>query len=86
VIRDTTSDSQWQALISADEEAPFWLVWNPQGHAPTFRHPNVQAAKKEAERLAAINPGQKFHVLEAKALCVNSSVRWVQVDPDWIPF
>lgn len=75
----------WNMALS-DEEAPFWMVWNPQGHAPTYRHPSQEAAAKEAERLARLNPGHRFHVLEAKAMCTHSDVRWVKVDSDWVPF
>lgn len=41
------------------EESPFWMVWNPQGHSPTVKHPSALAAKAEAERLARTNPGSK---------------------------
>lgn len=86
MIRDENDKSQWQTLIGADEEAPFWMVWNPHGQAPTFRHHTAKSAMTEAERLATANPGQRFHVLEAKSVCVSTSVRWVAVDPDWVPF
>ena len=80
--------SQWNTLIGMDAEAPFWLVWNPQGSAPTHRHPTEAEACKEAERLARLNPRQRFHVLEAKCCCTldPSPVSWKRVNPDWIPF
>lgn len=43
----------------------FWLVWNPAGHAPTHEHTAEHRAKAEASRLAELNPGQPFYVLEA---------------------
>lgn len=45
--------------------APFWFVWNPNGHAPRYRHPSEASAIKEAERLARENPGRTFIVLES---------------------
>lgn len=43
----------------------FWLVWNPAGHAPTHEHTNPVLARNEATRLADLNPGQSFYVIEA---------------------
>ncbi len=43
----------------------FWFVWNPAGRAPTYRHPSLVSAKTEADRLAALNPGQEFVVLQS---------------------
>lgn len=45
--------------------APFWLVWNPNGHSPAYKHPSPERATAEAERLARVNPGQTFVVLES---------------------
>lgn len=44
---------------------PFWMVWNPSGHAPTHKHASLNDAVAEARRLAAIVPGQHFYVLAA---------------------
>jgi len=68
-----------------DEEAPFWMVWNPHGHAPTHKHLKLDDANKEAERLARLNPGEAFHILEAKAMCKFAAVQWIKVDPSWVP-
>lgn len=43
----------------------FYMVWNPHGRAPTYRHPTYQVAKEEARRLARENPGNRFIVLGA---------------------
>ena len=43
----------------------FWLVWNPQGRAPTFRHDSEQSAIDEASRLATSLPSNEFFVLQA---------------------
>ena len=46
-------------------DKPFWLVWNPAGRPPLYRHESQLAATSEAERLARANPGQTFVVLES---------------------
>ncbi len=43
----------------------FYLVWNEQGSCPTYKHPSLEDAEREATRLAKQNPGCKFHVLES---------------------
>jgi hypothetical protein len=43
----------------------FWFVWNPSGRSPSYKHPSLSSAKKEAIRLAGMNPGQEFIVLES---------------------
>jgi hypothetical protein len=45
----------------------FWMVWNPNGHSPSYKHPTEQSARAEATRLARISPSDHFYVLEAKA-------------------
>jgi hypothetical protein len=46
-------------------EPQFWVVWNEDGGSPTFKHPDYASARKEAQRLARIAPGQRFVVLAA---------------------
>lgn len=46
---------------------PFFLVWNPEGGAPTMKHPNYAIAEAEAKRLARGDPGSSFFVLAAVA-------------------
>jgi hypothetical protein len=57
------------------ERSAFWLVWNPQGHAPTRDHPTRQSAEHEAERLARANRGQRFIVLRSESERVVDDVR-----------
>ena len=45
----------------------FWMVWNLNGRTPMFQHLSENAATCEAERLAVVNPGLTFVVLEAIA-------------------
>lgn len=51
----------------------FWMVWNPNGRTPTYRHLTLESAKSEAQRLARENRSESFCVLE----CVGA----VQVEP-----
>lgn len=43
----------------------FFLVWRPGYANPTKRHQDLQSAKTEAARLAEINPGSDFYVLQS---------------------
>lgn len=47
--------------------SPFWLVWNPNGKNPSYRHAFEANAIREAERLARENPGETFVVLASVA-------------------
>lgn len=49
----------------------FWVVWNPNGMNPRFRHADKDAAIIEAERLAKQNFPSHFFVLEAIAVKVS---------------
>lgn len=60
------------------EHTTFWFVWNPQRRAPSYKHPSKESAKTEAERLARLNPGEEFIVLESVATCVSRGVVWEQ--------
>jgi hypothetical protein len=48
-----------------NHEEVFWLVWEPGGHNPTFRHFSYRNAISEAQRLAERNPGKQFYVVKA---------------------
>lgn len=69
----------------------FWMVWCPNRNPPVYRHDCEAAAETEAERLARLNPGERFFVLEAVGLrCVDNMHR-VSLRPgdppgDDIPF
>ena len=66
----------------------FFFVWNPSGHAPSFRHPDMQSARTEADRMARLNPNQQFWVLEAKGFCrIANPDSWTKATaPDGMPF
>ncbi len=44
----------------------FWMVWSPQGLAPTARHSSRELAEKEADRLARTSAASVFYVLRAE--------------------
>ena len=44
----------------------FWMVWSPQGRAPTVRHSSRELAEKEADRLARTGAASVFYVLRAE--------------------
>lgn len=66
----------------------FWMVLGLG--TPTFRHESRVSAKAEAERLARMNPGQSFVVLESMATVVKSDLAWSVHgdcdDPSEVPF
>lgn len=51
------------------QRPPFFLVWNAATGKCRKRHKTVDAAEKEAQRLADLNPGTKFHVLLSLGRC-----------------
>jgi len=61
----------------------FFVVWNETGNNPTFKHTTMEAAKKEAERLAS-QYGGEFHVLAACGTARRTNVVFEEVDN--IPF
>lgn len=64
----------------------FWLVWDPQGGAPTYQHPTFPQARSEAERLARMNPGRTFFVLASCGKAKKTDVEWTDINTDGIPF
>ena len=64
----------------------FWMVWCPQGHAPTAKHDTEARAIAEAERLARANPERQFYVLQAKHLRMVSTMVRVTLEEQELPF
>lgn len=56
------------------EATPFWLVWQPHGRSPIFRHATDDGAKAEAGRLARENPGLEFYVLESRCVITKEDL------------
>lgn len=50
-----------------------FFVFTKKGKAPRFHHVTVGQAQAEADRLAALNPGAKFIVMQAVS---KHSVPW----------
>lgn len=65
----------------------FWIVWNPNGRTPTRTHETRRGAEIEAERLARLNRGQRFIVLQSISERVVDDMKVVEhvADRD-IPF
>lgn len=64
-----------------------YLVWNPRHGSPTVAHPTKERAIAESERLAKLNPGRQFFVLEAVGVSIVEPSRvFVPFDRDEIPF
>lgn len=65
----------------------FWMVWNHDGRAPTYRHASLDSAVREAERLAREHAGETFVVLEAvEARRVDDMLRLKLTNDADIPF
>ena len=62
-------------------EFTFWMVWNVNGHAPTYKHASHESAVTEAERLARLNPGKTFAVLRATDLRHAGPMECVDLQP-----
>lgn len=67
----------------------FWMVWNEQGSAPSYKHDTEESAKDEAERLARANPRHRFVVLRAIGAVIKTELTWWRFDSaadDDLPF
>lgn len=70
----------------------FWLVWSPQGaRPPLVRHRTYRGAVSEAERLARLNPGSEFFVVQALSVSMVAANVTVPLRVTWqddmdIPF
>lgn len=52
----------------------FWLVYTEDGRNPSHRHHDEAPARKEADRLALINPGKEFFVVQATYSAVSNNL------------
>ncbi len=74
-------------IMMNEVRKPFWMVWSPQGHAPTYKHASEYAARGEAERLARVHPGSQFVVLQAMSAVECTDLRRITFENDAdIPF
>lgn len=64
----------------------FWMVLADNSPATHVRHANFSKAQSEAKRLASLNPGTRFWVLQSMGAAQRSEpVAWLECD-DEIPF
>lgn len=56
----------------------FWMVWRDGGGTPVYKHCTEKSARLEAERLARLYPGSRFHVLMAMGSVVKPDVQWIE--------
>ncbi len=78
-----------ESVAQAGPTPPFWLVWNPAGMNPKFRHTSYGDALTEAKRLARLAAGQKFYVVAIVAHAqtdVLSVTEYASADDDGRPF
>ena len=47
-----------------DVKPPGWMVWGPDFGSPRYVHGSYESAVGEARRLATVNPGHRFFVME----------------------
>ncbi len=69
----------------SDKKATFFLVWNGAG-SPTYRHETKQSAEREADRLARLNRGVNFFVLQSSSERVVDDLRVIEHDLEELPF
>lgn len=67
-----------------DKQPTFWMVYDPQGRAPTYQHTSENNAIHEAERLATLFPGHNFYVLEP--ITVTTYSRAITTHLEKVPF
>ena len=63
-----------------------YYVYNPYTGYTKYQHPNIESAKKEAERLAALHSGSTFEILERIASVKIQQFIWDKVEDNGIPF
>lgn len=57
----------------------FWMVWREGTCQVTHKHETELSARKEAERLSRMNPGEIFYVLESLDYCMKYDVFWASL-------
>jgi len=71
----------------------YYYVLNPNGQAPKVKHPTLERAQREAERIAAFKPGVSLEILKCVGIasCSKASTFWMdgeepKKDPPAIQF
>lgn len=58
----------------------YWMV---MGHGrPIYRHASQESAEIEAARLARLNPGCDFVILQALKIARKSDIQWTELADD----
>lgn len=53
-----------------------YYVYEPSTGYTKQQHPTIESAKKEAERLASLNPEKEYQILVPVASCKKSEINW----------
>ena len=53
----------------------FYMIYNPNGHTPKWRHMSRKEAEAEAKRLCNKEPDQKFYILEAQDVFYKEDIK-----------
>lgn len=68
------------------KNTPYWYVWAENNRAPTYKHTSEKSAIQEAERLAHVQPGQRFLVMCVIGAAYKAPMPAVYQAYDEIPF
>jgi hypothetical protein len=55
--------------ICGNRFPPFWAIQMADGNFKMWDFTSEEAAKREIERLASLNPGKQFALMKCVALC-----------------
>jgi hypothetical protein len=59
---------------------PYYYIFNPADRLPTLKHPTLESAKTEAERLATKHAGKSFEILKCIGVSQTSNVSTFWMD------
>ena len=85
VYRIITKAEMDAAMTTTPTGKKFWMVYAPDGGAPTREHDHSDLAETEAQRLARAHPGRTFVVLEATKAFRKTDVEEIPLSEE-IPF
>lgn len=55
--------------MDREKQLRFWMVWSPQGGAPTYKHLTGAETDQVADRLSQNHAGRTFYALKAVGGC-----------------
>ncbi len=56
------------------EAENFWLVWLVGSKAPSYRHPTLESAAKERNRLKAVRPQGHYFIFEPRCTRISQAL------------